>query len=179
MSQKRKLLDVEQGRRALAKHGFSVATDNNIHDVHFLMPGPKDTPYEGGLYHGMLRLNERHPMYPPTMHMFTPSGRFVPTQYPVARHDKGICTTNTVFHPNQWSPLNNVENILIGFQSFMADESEFGIKSMVASSETRKELAVKSHTTLSNCPVVTRLFDIKTSAQSPFCDTSGHNTNTT
>ena len=158
MSQKRKLLDVEQGRRALSKHGFLVVTDNDIHDVHFLMPGPKDTPYESGLYHGMMRLDNRHPMYPPTMHMFTPSGRFLPTQYPVNRKERGICTTNTVFHPNEWSPLNNVENILIGFQSFMADEAEFGIRSIRASPEERKELAIKSHTTLSTCPVVNHLF---------------------
>lgn len=162
MSQKRKLLDVEKGRQALAKHGFSVATDDNIHDVHFLMPGPKGTSYEGGLYHGMLRLDERHPMCPPTMHMFTPSGRFVPTQYPVRKTEKGICTTNTVFHPNEWSPMNNVENILIGFQSFMADEWPHGIKSMSSSPATRKKLALQSHKTLANCPVVTRLFGVKT-----------------
>src|SRR6056297_746443 len=158
MSQKRKLLDVEQGRRALSKHGFSVATDDNIHDVHFLMPGPKDTAYDGGLYHGMLRLDDRHPMYPPTMHMFTPTGRFEPTTYPVQKKERGICTTNTVFHANEWSPLNNVETMLIGFQSFMADESPNAIKSLSSPHETRKKLAADSHRALSGCPVVARLF---------------------
>lgn len=158
MSEKRKLKDVEMGRRALAAHGFSVATDDNIHDVHFLMPGPKDTPYEGGLYHGLLRLDERHPLYPPTLHMFTPSGRFSCSKYPVGSGNRGICTTNTVYHANEWSPLNNVENILVGFQSFMAEESEHAIRSIVAPDEERKRLAAASRGALAACPVVARLF---------------------
>lgn len=158
MSEKRKLKDVEHGRRALAAHGFSVATDDNIHDVHFLMPGPKDTPYAGGLYHGLLRLDGRHPLHPPTLHMFTPSGRFTPSTYPVSKGSRGICTTNTVYHANEWSPLNNVENILIGFQSFMADESEHGIRSILESVEERQRLAAASHAALAACPVVARLF---------------------
>jgi ubiquitin-protein ligase len=160
MSLKRKLLDVETGRRALEAHGFHVATDDNIHDVHFLMPGPAGTPYEGGLYHGLLRLDECHPLKPPTINMFTPSGRFLPVNYPVPRTDRGICTTNTVYHANEWSPLNNVENILIGFQSFMADESEHGIRSILQPAEQRRQMARQSHAALAACPVVARLFDL-------------------
>jgi ubiquitin-protein ligase len=158
MNMKRLLRDIEVGRTNLAKLGFHIQPDeSNLKDIHFLMPGPADTPYAGGLYHGLLRLSDQHPMKPVTLHMFTPSGRFVVARQPVAKHDSGICTTNTVYHESSWTPLNTIENILIGFQSFMAEDS-CHVGSMKASTTERVRLAMASHSCLRAHPVVCKMF---------------------
>lgn len=145
MSLKRVLRDIEVGRANLPKLGMHIAPlEENLRDIHFLMPGPTETPYAGGLYHGLLRLSDDHPSRPVTLHMFTPSGRFVVSDQPVPKTSRGICTTNTVYHENSWTPLNTIENVLIGFQSFMAEDPDCGIGSIKDSKEKRQKFATAS-----------------------------------
>ena len=49
---------------------------SNILEWHYVVTGPEETPYEGGLYHGKLVFPREFPFKPPSIYMITPSGRF-------------------------------------------------------------------------------------------------------
>jgi ubiquitin-conjugating enzyme E2 J2 len=44
---------------------------------HYVVTGPENTPYEGGLYHGKLVFPREFPFKPPSIYMITPNGRLV------------------------------------------------------------------------------------------------------
>ena len=48
----------------------------NIKEWHYCFEGPKDTPYEGGFYHGLLKFPAEYPFKPPAIFMYTPNGRY-------------------------------------------------------------------------------------------------------
>ena len=95
----------------------------------------KDSPYEGGLYHGMLKFPPEYPMKPPSVIMITPSGRFEEKQR--------ICLTISDWHPEQWNPVWKVESIIMGLLSFMLSE-EHSVASIHAPDAQRKKLAKQS-----------------------------------
>jgi len=146
---KRVLRDITVGRENL-KNDFGILIspeDNNYYNVHFILPGPGDTPYEGGLYHGMIRLNERHPFAPPNLHIFTPNGRFEEESCPVPKGSRGICTTDTAFHPDEWNAAKDIEKILKGFLSLMCEEHDpkhVSIRGIKTPISHRKKLAEQS-----------------------------------
>lgn len=126
---KRVIKDIQDGIKNLkSEFGIRIAPEeSNMYRVHFILPGPEDTPFEGGLYHGMIRLSDNHPHNAPNIHMITPSGRFIPEPCPIPSTSRGICTTATAFHPDTWTPMNNIETVLKGFISLMCDPYEGGI----------------------------------------------------
>lgn len=50
--------------------------ENNLLEWHYVIEGPKGSPYEGGFYHGTVVFPKEYPYKPPSIQMFTPSGRF-------------------------------------------------------------------------------------------------------
>ncbi|KAG8834547.1 Ubiquitin-conjugating enzyme E2 6 [Serendipita sp. 399] len=95
------------------------------------------SPYEGGEYHGIIIFPPEYPFKPPSIKMFTPSGRFVP--------DKPICLNSiSDFHPGTWNPAWGVSTILTGLLSFMLTE-ENTTGSARASDHERRLLAKDSH----------------------------------
>ena len=46
--------------------------ESNILEWHFVIKGPKDTPYTGGSYHGKLIFPSEYPYKPPAIMMLTP-----------------------------------------------------------------------------------------------------------
>ena len=156
---KRVLKDIKEGRKNLKKEfGIYLAPEeNDMYNVHFILPGPVDTPFEGGLYHGMIRLNPEHPIKPPNIHMITPNGRFAYESYPI-KNSRGICTNYTAFHPDNWTPVCNIEIILKGFISLMCDKYDGGIGSIDTSNSIKKELAKSSIYHLLQDPIVKELF---------------------
>jgi ubiquitin-conjugating enzyme E2 J2 len=52
--------------------------EKNIFIWNFLIFGLKDCDYEEGFYHGRITFPSEYPMKPPSLQMFTPSGRFKP-----------------------------------------------------------------------------------------------------
>ena len=48
----------------------------DMYKLHFVIHGAPDTPYFGGFYYGMLTFPVEYPLRPPSIMMFTPSGRF-------------------------------------------------------------------------------------------------------
>jgi len=157
---KRVISDIRNGRINLLKEfGIHLAPEEtDYYKVHFVFPGPPDTPFEGGLYHGMIRLNQMHPMGAPNIHMFTPSGRFNPEPYPIPNGSRGICTTTSAFHPESWTPMNNLETVIKGFISLMADLKDVGIGGMTTSVDNMKRLAKKSIDEIKSDIVVKELF---------------------
>ena len=91
----------------------------NLYNIHFSCRGPKDTIFEGGIYHGVLVLPPSFPFKPPDLMMITPSGRF--------EVNKKICFSYTSYHPETWSPALNFKHIIIGFLSLFNEYSENAI----------------------------------------------------
>lgn len=88
-------------------------------------------------------------MKPPSIIMFTPSGRFAVNQK--------ICTSFSDFHPETWNPMWGVETIVIGLISFMlSDERSTG--TIEASKFERRLLAKASLSTNLKQTNFTRVF---------------------
>ena len=114
---------------------IAMPDPKNLFEWHFLIFGLKDCPYEDGFYHGKLSFPPEYPHKPPSIIMFTPSGRFqVKTQ---------ICMSFSNFHPELWNPAWGVSTIIIGLISFMNTE-EMTTGGMRAGFLERRAFAAKS-----------------------------------
>ncbi|XP_014257046.1 ubiquitin-conjugating enzyme E2 J2 [Cimex lectularius] len=96
---------------------YVVAEPNpsNILEWHYVVFGPKNSPYEGGMYHGKLLFPREFPFKPPSIYMITPNGRFRP--------NTRLCLSISDFHPDTWNPAWSVSTILTGLLSFMLEQS--------------------------------------------------------
>lgn len=88
---------------------------SNILEWRYVVRGPADTPYEGGIYHGKIVFPFDYPYKPPSLYILTPNGRF--------KTNTSLCLTITSFHPDSWNPSWSISSILNGFLSFMCDTS--------------------------------------------------------
>ena len=61
---------------------------------HFTIKGPKETEFEGGIYHGVIKLPMTYPNSPPSVMFLTPSGRF--------ETNKDVCLSMTQYHKEEW-----------------------------------------------------------------------------
>lgn len=87
---------------------------NNIYIWHYLIFGTQD-PYKNGEYYGILTLSEDYPMKAPRIIIKTPNGRFKP--------DTRLCFSMSDYHQETWNPNWNIRTIMLGFYSFMLEES--------------------------------------------------------
>lgn len=105
--------------RALCKepvpHVLARPSPTDILEWHYVLEGSKNTPFEGGVYHGKVKFPPEYPYKPPGISMITPNGRFA-TQ-------KRICMSMSDFHPETWNPMWSVSSILTGLLSFMMDNT--------------------------------------------------------
>ena len=108
----------------------------NILLWYYCLEGAPDTPYHGGLYFGSVRFPKDYPFSPPAIMMKTPSGRF--------KCNERICLSISDFHPESWNPIWGISTILLGVQSFMADD-DVAAGAFTAPAEQRKLLALSSH----------------------------------
>ena len=122
---------------------------NNILEWHFVIKGPKDTPYTGGSYHGKLIFPSEYPYKPPAIMMLTPNGRF--------NTNTRLCLSMSDFHPETWVPAWSVASILNGVLSFML-ESTPTVGSVETSTAERKRLALASHAFNRKTPIFCELF---------------------
>jgi len=88
---------------------------SNLLEWRYVVRGPSETPYEGGIYHGKIVFPFDYPYKPPSLYMITPNGRF--------KTNTSLCLTITSFHPDSWNPSWSISSILNGFLSFMCDTS--------------------------------------------------------
>eukprot|EP00550_Attheya_septentrionalis_P010109 CAMPEP_0198300776 /NCGR_PEP_ID=MMETSP1449-20131203/49465_1 /TAXON_ID=420275 /ORGANISM="Attheya septentrionalis, Strain CCMP2084" /LENGTH=139 /DNA_ID=CAMNT_0044002689 /DNA_START=26 /DNA_END=441 /DNA_ORIENTATION=- len=108
--------------------------ETNFLHAHFILQGEVfyDTPYEGGVFHGVLKFPCNYPLKPPTVIMRTPSGRFQP--------DHKICFSMSDFHPELWNPMWSIRSILTGLISFM-NSDDLTTGGLTASSADRINMA--------------------------------------
>ncbi|KAL1452661.1 hypothetical protein WDU94_006868 [Cyamophila willieti] len=99
----------------------------------FVLIGPKDTPYEGGMYLGKLIFPSEFPFKPPSIYMITPTGRF--------ETDTPLCLSVSDFHPETWNPAWTLSSVLIGLLSFLLEST---VGSVDMSDEKRRKLVVES-----------------------------------
>jgi ubiquitin-protein ligase len=117
---------------------FIAAPDeSNLYEWHFVIRGPTETEFEGGVYHGRIVLPDQYPKKAPDVYILTPNGRFHTTG------DK-ICLSNTSFHQESWTPLWGIQTIIKALIAFFPVVSE-GIGALTYPTETRKQLAKDSH----------------------------------
>ena len=109
--------------------------DGDIFIWHFILKGPEDSPFAGGLYHGKILFPPEYPMKPPDVIFLTPNGRF--------ETNKKICLSNTSYHPETWQPSWSARVILTAIRAFFTAPPE-GIGAINASNSERQVLALKS-----------------------------------
>ncbi|RWS23838.1 ubiquitin-conjugating enzyme E2 J2-like protein [Leptotrombidium deliense] len=83
--------------------------------AHYVVRGPENTPYEGGIYHGKLQFPTEFPFKPPSIYMITPNGRF--------KCNIRLCLSISDYHPDTWNPAWSVSTILTGLLSFMLEKN--------------------------------------------------------
>jgi len=88
---------------------------SNILEWRYIVKGPENTPYYGGIYFGKLVFPSEFPYKPPSIYMLTPNGRF--------KTNTRLCLSISDYHPDTWNPAWSVATILTGLLSFMVDRS--------------------------------------------------------
>ncbi|KAK3097586.1 hypothetical protein FSP39_011185 [Pinctada imbricata] len=113
----------------------AVPLPSNILEWHYIVTGPENSPYEGGIYHGKLVFPREFPFKPPSIYMITPNGRF--------KCNTRLCLSISDFHPDTWNPAWSVSTILTGLLSFMLEKSPT-LGSIETSDYTKRQLAAQS-----------------------------------
>eukprot|EP00048_Salpingoeca_helianthica_P015204 m.225605 g.225605 ORF g.225605 m.225605 type:complete len:165 (+) comp16739_c0_seq1:2410-2904(+) len=129
-------------------------SEDNLFEWEALILGPKDTPYEGGVFSAKLDFPKDYPLSPPKMR-FT-CEMFHPNIYADGR----VCIS--ILHAGRdplqyesaaerWSPVQSVEKILISVVSMLAepnDESGANIDSAKMWREDRAKFMRVAHLTV-------------------------------
>ncbi|CAG2171113.1 unnamed protein product [Oppiella nova] len=89
--------------------------EQNIFEWVYVLRGPVDTAYYGGIYYGKLVFPKEYPLRGPSIYMTTPSGKF--------KTNHKLCVSGiSDMHSEKWSPCHTVSTILISLFSFMVDD---------------------------------------------------------
>ena len=131
------------------EHILTKPNPDNIYEWHYVIKGHIN-PYKNGYYYGILTLPDSYPLKPPRIIMRTPNGRF--------KTDTRLCFSMSDYHIETWNPNWNIRTILIGFYSFMLEESSTQ-GSINTTIETRLDLANKSLNFNKNIDVFNNIFD--------------------
>ena len=110
--------------------------EDNLFDWHFVLRGPAETPFAGGLYHGRIILPAQYPYKPPEFMFLCPTGRF--------EVGKKICLSISQHHPELWQPGWDIRTALTAIQSFMPTAGNGAIAALDYSDEERRRIADKS-----------------------------------
>lgn len=113
---------------------------DNLLVWYFVIYGLSDM-YQGGVYMGKIECPKDYPARPPVFRMLTPNGRF--------KEGETLCTTFTNYHTEAWTPIWNIEKMVMGLISLMFESAEAGsagagIAGIVSSPETCLKFAQKS-----------------------------------
>ena len=138
LNRAKKRLHNEYGKllNNLPKDISVIIREDLLLEWHFLFKGMKDTPFEGGEYHGTLVFPENYPFSPPSIRFITPNGRF--------KTNEKVCFDLSDFHPECWKPAYTVSAVLQGVYSFMMSETTDTVGSLNVDEDEVRELAGKS-----------------------------------
>lgn len=115
---------------------IAEALEEDIFEFAFVVQGPPDTEFEGGVYHGRILLPSEYPFKPPSFVMLTPSGRF--------QTNVKICLSISSHHPEHWQPSWSVRTALTALIAFMPSPGAGALGSLDYTKEERQQLAAKS-----------------------------------
>ncbi|ESW26368.1 hypothetical protein PHAVU_003G113800 [Phaseolus vulgaris] len=115
---------------------ISLPLEENIFEWQFAIRGPRDTEFEGGIYHGRIQLPSEYPFKPPSFMLLTPSGRF--------ETQTKICLSISNHHPEHWQPSWSVRTALVALIAFMPTNPNGALGSLNYKKEDRQALAIKS-----------------------------------
>lgn len=118
------------------EHYRAYPLDDDIFEWHFVVSGPVDTPYSGGLYHGRMLLPPEYPFKPPSVIFTTPNGRF--------QTGVKICLSITGYHPEYWQPAWGIRTGLMAIISMMPQKDPSSIGSLSCSDQDIRLFALKS-----------------------------------
>ncbi|CAI9724717.1 Hypothetical predicted protein [Octopus vulgaris] len=103
--------------------GMCIVPDKeDITEIHALITGPFDTPYEGGFFYFLIRCPPDYPIRPPRVKLMTTGDgrvRFNPNLY---RSGKVCLSIIGTWSGPSWSPAQSLSSILISIQSLMNDK---------------------------------------------------------
>lgn len=133
---KRIMGDIKKLDKEPLEFADAFPDEKNMLIWYFLLKGSGE--YNGGWYIGKILHNKDYPNKPPDIQFITPSGRY--------ETGRNICLSFTAYHPEKWSPMWNIQTLLIGLSSNMNDDqqTEQGIGYMKNTPEERKIYAEKS-----------------------------------
>ena len=101
---------------------------------HFTIRGPPDTEFEGGLYHGIIKLPMSYPNRPPSIMFLTPNGRF--------DVNMDVCLSMTRYHLEEWQAAWTIRSMLEAIIAFFpVKEDHDAIGAIDSSVESRKHFA--------------------------------------
>ncbi|NXL14825.1 UBE2Z enzyme, partial [Setophaga kirtlandii] len=89
--------------------------------IHALITGPFDTPYEGGFFLFLFRCPPDYPIHPPRVKLMTTGNntvRFNPNFY---RNGKVCLSILGTWTGPAWSPAQSISSVLISIQSLMTE----------------------------------------------------------
>ncbi|KAI8011674.1 Ubiquitin-conjugating enzyme E2 32 [Camellia lanceoleosa] len=115
---------------------MSLPLEENIFEWQFAIRGPRDSEFEGGIYHGRIQLPAEYPFKPPSFMLLTPNGRF--------ETQTKICLSISNHHPEHWQPSWSVRTALVALIAFMPTNPNGALGSLDYKKEERHALAIKS-----------------------------------
>jgi len=125
--------------------GFTceIVDSNNLFDWLVYLEGPKETPYEGGVFRLLMKFPPDYPMSPPELRFL--SGFWHPNVY----DDGKVCIS--ILHPpgedpmsgerpgERWLPTQTVTTIVLSVMSMLADPNISSPANVDASVQWRKD----------------------------------------
>ncbi|RDX62167.1 Ubiquitin-conjugating enzyme E2 32 [Mucuna pruriens] len=133
---KRILQEVKELQSSPSDDYMSLPLEENIFEWQFAIRGPRDSEFEGGIYHGRIQLPSEYPFKPPSFMLLTPNGRF--------ETQTKICLSISNHHPEHWQPSWSVRTALVALIAFMPTSPNGALGSLDYKKEERRALAIKS-----------------------------------
>ncbi|KAI0528957.1 hypothetical protein KFK09_001501 [Dendrobium nobile] len=136
---KRILQEVKEMQSNPSDDFMSLPLEENIFEWQFAILGPRDSEFEGGIYHGRIQLPADYPFKPPSFMLLTPNGRF--------ETQTKICLSISNHHPEHWQPSWSVRTALVALIAFMPTNPGGALGSLDYPKGERRQLAIKSRET--------------------------------
>lgn len=133
---KRILQEVKEMQSNPSDDFMSLPLEENIFEWQFAIRGPRETEFDGGIYHGRIQLPAEYPFKPPSFMLLTPNGRF--------ETQTKICLSISNHHPEHWQPSWSVRTALVALIAFMPTNPNGALGSLDYKKEDRRALAIKS-----------------------------------
>ncbi|KAF6254292.1 ubiquitin-conjugating enzyme/RWD-like protein [Scenedesmus sp. NREL 46B-D3] len=133
---KRIMQEIKEMQAETCTDFIAEALEDDIFEWHFVVRGPPDTEFEGGIYHGRILLPSEYPFKPPSFMMLTANGRF--------QTGVKVCLSISSHHPEHWQPSWSVRTALTALIAFMPTPGQGALGSLDFTKDERQQLAVKS-----------------------------------